>query len=341
MIQTKVTQTLALAGFVPAGKLSHSYRSLLPLLALCLATTAWGQRGSRVPPTVLSGDQQLTPVAPTPASAQYRFISIEIPGATWGGPYFTGAFGINDARLVTGYYYDGSNSHGFAWQGGILHVLDLPGATDTYLSGVNNQGVVIEDYDNGAPYTVTSGTYSFRTKTWTMLPDPPGYSDNASYQINDFGFVVGDAYAPNNVAWIWDPGSQSYSIYAVPGSMQYSTYSGGINDKGQVVGQFQDTSGVWHGFLEEGGTYTTIDPPDSTYTYPSEINNSSTIVGSWNNLSGWSEGFVRTSTGGFTVVNFPGGLETQIFGINNRGDICGVWVDPNTGFWTPFVAYKK
>ena len=40
MIQTKVTRKLALAGFGPASKLSHSYRGLLPMLALCITTAA-------------------------------------------------------------------------------------------------------------------------------------------------------------------------------------------------------------------------------------------------------------------------------------------------------------
>jgi hypothetical protein len=41
------------------------------------------------------------------------------------------------------------------------------------------------------------------------------------------------------------------------------------------------------------------------------------------------------------VLNVPGALETQIYGINDRGDICGVAVDAATGQWTPFVAFRK
>jgi uncharacterized repeat protein (TIGR03803 family) len=38
MHTTKITRTLAPAGFVPAGKLRHSYHGLLPVFALCAAT---------------------------------------------------------------------------------------------------------------------------------------------------------------------------------------------------------------------------------------------------------------------------------------------------------------
>jgi len=350
MTRTRSTRTLALAGLVPAGKHSHLYRSLLPVLALCVASAAWSQpvsgaRGGRIPNRP-GGAQPAQPAAATPATARYRFISIEIPGAIGcGGNYYCdAAFGINDARLVVGQYQTAdSNYHGFVWQNGILHTLDYPGAADTHILGVNNRGVVSGMYDNGDPNTEHVVTYSFQSRAWTMLPDIPNYPNNEGYGINDFGVAVGNAFgASGNVAWIWNPNSHSYTFFAVPGSTQDTTYPGdGINDKGQVVGQYQDSSGVWHGFLKEGETYTTIDPPDSTYTYAIGINNSGTVVGFWENLSGWGEGFVRTSDGVFTVVDFPGGLETLIYGINDWGDICGVWVDPNTGQWTPFVAFRQ
>lgn len=94
------------------------------------------------------------------------------------------------------------------------------------------------------------------------------------------------------------------------------------------MGSYDDSSGVEHGFLKDGETYTTIDVPGAMYTVAYGINNRGAIVGYWGNLSGWSEGFVRSSAGTVTVVDFPGALETQIGNINDHGDICGLWVDP-------------
>jgi uncharacterized repeat protein (TIGR03803 family) len=51
MHTTKITRTLALAGFAPAGKLSHLYRGLLPVLALLVATLGklnWRKRAYTV-----------------------------------------------------------------------------------------------------------------------------------------------------------------------------------------------------------------------------------------------------------------------------------------------------
>jgi hypothetical protein len=341
MSRTKSIRTLALAGFVSADKLSHSYRSLLPVLALCLASAAWSQyapgfRGGSV--------QQGTPAPATPASAQYRFVSIAIPGST--GTY---SFGINNAGVVTGSYNDASNnSNGFVWQNGTSHTLDSLGSVDTALQSVSNRGVAAGYYgDNTASH---AAMYSLASSGWITLPDIPGLPNNLGWGINSYGVAVGYAgggdsgfgYNPTNtVAWIWNPSTQTYSFFNVPEAAQYSSYADSINDKGQIVGTFFDTSGVAHGFVKEGATYTTIDVPGATGTYAYGNNNSGAIVGVWQNLSGWNEGFVRTSGGTVTVVDFPGALETEIGGINDRGDICGLWVDPNTGFWTGFVGFKK
>jgi hypothetical protein len=47
MHTTKITRTLALAGSGPAGKLSHLYCGLLPVLALLVATLGKLNRGKR------------------------------------------------------------------------------------------------------------------------------------------------------------------------------------------------------------------------------------------------------------------------------------------------------
>jgi len=338
MIRTKSTRMFAMAGPVPAGKLDHLHRSLLPALALCVATAAWSQTVPGV-----GGVQQATPAAAS-AIAHYRFVSINIPGST--GAY---TFGINNSRVVTGAYSDASNAtNGFVWRNGRLHTLDNPGSPDTALIKTSNGGVAIGYYgDNTASH---AATYSFASGAWTTLPDIPGMPNNLGWDINRSGVAVGYAGGGNNgfganptntAAWIWDPTSQSYSFFSVPAAAQYSTYADSINDKGQIVGAFFDTGGVAHGFLKEGETYTTIDVPGATSTYAYGLNNSGTIAGTWLNLSYWAEGFVRTSGGVVTVVDFPGALETFINGVNDWGDLCGQWADPKTGFWTAFVAFKQ
>lgn len=263
---------------------------------------------------------------PASTSDEYQFIAIEIKGS----PNAV-ANGINNDRLVTGYYED-SNSryHGFLWRGGALETVDYPGAAYTYLFGVNNRGVAIGYYGDGA--TQHAAIYSIESRTWTDLPDIPGYSQNEGYGINDDGIAVGNAFTSNtSAAWIWNPTTLSYSFFAVPGAAQYSTSPSGLNDKDQVAGYFADASGVYHGFIKEYGTYTTIDVPGATNTFLDGLNNRGVVQGQIYNAAGAAEGFVATSGGIFTIVNYPGPKMTALVGINERGDVCG-------GFWETFGA---
>jgi hypothetical protein len=225
--------------------------------------------------------------------------------------------------VVTGYYEDSSfNYHGFLWQNGALQTVDYPGAVDTSLGGLNNHGVAMGSYGDGA--TTHTVTYSVSTGAWTALPDIPNYSQNDGYCINDFGVAVGVAFeGSTSVAWIWDPATLSYTFFTVPGAAQYSTSPSCINDKNQIAGYYVDASGAYQGFIYEYDTYTIVTVPGAADTYPDGINNRGDIEGQIFDAAGAAEGFVATSGGRFTIVNYPGAGATAIVGINDRGDICG------------------
>jgi hypothetical protein len=331
MIRTKVTRTLALAGFIPAGKLSYAYRGLLPVLALCAAMAAWSQtapgfRGPHRPPIMSGAVPSAKPAADTTASAEYRFITIGVPGSP-----NTQAEGINDARLVTGFYEDASSiHHGFVWQAGAVHTVDYPGAVYTILEAVSNRGVAIGFYGDASNMEHVV-MFSVPGGTWKVLPDILGYSDNEAYGIDDAGFVVGNAYeGDSNVAWIFDSATLSYSFFTEPEAAPNSTYPVSINDEGQMVGFYVDASNVAHGFLKQGTTYTTIDAPGARGTGLYGINNSGTMTGQWFDTAGASQGFVLTSGGLFTTVDYPGPELTGFDSINDRGDTSGVyWANPS------------
>src|SRR6476660_5602330 len=55
----------------------------------------------------------------------------------------------------------------------------------------------------------------------------------------------------------------------------------GVNGTDQIVGDYHNGSGI-HGFLESGGTYTTLDAPTATLgTFARGINDAGQIVGSY------------------------------------------------------------
>ncbi len=97
----------------------------------------------------------------------------------------------------------------------------------------------------------------------------------------------------------------------------------GINDLGQIVGNYTDSSGEVHGFIDNGGTYTTLhDPLGAKGTFAQGINDAGQIVGYYIDSSGTMHGFLY-SGGTYTTIDDALGTEHQLYGINNAGQIAG------------------
>src|SRR5437016_948096 len=114
----------------------------------------------------------------------------------------------------------------------------------------------------------------------------------------------------------------------VPGAVL--TAPQGINSPGDVVGVYNDTNGVAHGFLLSQGTFTTIDVPGHLQTAARGINERGDIVGQYDDgpLTGptSSHGFVLR-LGQFATIDFPGVSFTGVFGTNNQGEMAGNIID--------------
>lgn len=97
----------------------------------------------------------------------------------------------------------------------------------------------------------------------------------------------------------------------------------GINKLGQIVGNYTDEFGS-HGYMQSNiTTYTTIDFPGAEGTVATAINDSGEIVGYYLEDSKYN-GFVDIG-GSLSALNPPGATYTQIYGINNAGQISGTY----------------
>ena len=56
------------------------------------------------------------------------------------------SFGINSSNTASGYYRVGSTAHGFVRRGTTLTTIDIPGAVDTFVQGINDAGKVTGYY---------------------------------------------------------------------------------------------------------------------------------------------------------------------------------------------------
>ena len=112
-----------------------------------------------------------------------------------------------------------------------------------------------------------------------------------------------------------------------------------INDRGDIVGVFVDTSGISHGFTRlANGTFSApIDDPNSPtpFTEGRGINNSRLVCGDYTDSAGAFEGFFLS---GSTFTNYdPEPTFTIVLGVNNAGDFCGS-VIPSSGIQSAFVS---
>jgi probable HAF family extracellular repeat protein len=116
-----------------------------------------------------------------------------------------------------------------------------------------------------------------------------------------------------------------FTTIDVPGA----TYSLalGINNAGQIVGQYQDAGYFLHGFLlDVDGSYTTLDPPGAMAPSANGINDVGQIVGEYTD-GGGIHGFLRDVDGNYTSLDPPGATLTFANGINDAGQIVGWYLD--------------
>ncbi len=111
----------------------------------------------------------------------------------------------------------------------------------------------------------------------------------------------------------------------------------GINNGGWISGFYTDTAGVTHGFVDEAGTFKSLDDPNGNGTNTSffGLNNQGLVVGSFANASGDNGLVYNLVTNTWQTVNDPNQSFTTAFGvsgtfingINDAGDLVGFYSD--------------
>src|SRR5256714_10425456 len=114
-----------------------------------------------------------------------------------------------------------------------------------------------------------------------------------------------------------------------------------INERGDVVGEFIDSSGVARAFVRfSDGSFSApiVDPNDTVgFTEGRGINNSRTVAGDYAISDGTLHSFFLSASI-FTEYDVPGALQTNLLSINEPGDFTGGF-DDGSGVFQGFVSH--
>ena len=239
-------------------------------------------------------------------------------------PTGVAAISINDSGVVTGWEDSGL---GFLRtpDGTITTFKAVDNAHSTQPQWINSSGVITGYYwDNN---DVIRGFVRDAAGTVTTFDAPGARGDkNAGTLpccINAQGAVIGFCSSCQTGIGGWVRAADgTFTSIDVPGA--YQTKPFGINDKGEIVGSYNDSEGGLdhtHGFFRSAdGKITTFDAPDSgQITTADAVNNKGVIVGYYSGPNNGWHGYIRQPDGTFTTFD----ADMEGAAINAKGTIAG------------------
>jgi uncharacterized membrane protein len=199
--------------------------------------------------------------------------------------------------------------------------INVPGRTDTVLTGINDNGEILGYSMQPAP--VSYFLLGADLSTYNFL-------DFRATGLNDLGQTAGFAENQWNQIMVRNADGSTYLLPAP--EVASLSISVDINNSGQILGNFSDAFGFHHAFLmsADGSTVIQVDfpgIPNQEYfgTFAAGINDSGEIVGTYidpRDLQ--THGFLRSPDGTYTHLDFPElGQLLGLNDINNNGQILG------------------
>jgi hypothetical protein len=341
MTSTARTILCARLGVLIAGSLVFT-----ALTAGAAAASAPAPMGVTAPEPIRLGAPAGPSVSPQPSSSTHPRTSV--PGflldrgryTTFDAPKAgieTDANSINNHGQIVGAYIEDdadATYHGFLRDArGRFTTIDLPGARATVVSRINDRGQVVGRYYQAAPFrppgSKMRGFLLDRGKVTRI--DVPGAAETQATGIDSLGRRVVGEYRDAAGAFhgfLWRKGR--FTTIDLPGAVGTSLVD--INDRGQILGVAVDSAGRFHGFVLDRGRFTSFDAPDVAITVPRDLNNRGQVVGytlaptEADPLAG-ARGFLLAKgvKGPFTPIDVPGAPRNLVFGLNDRGQIVGVY----------------
>ena len=204
------------------------------------------------------------------------------------GTTFTGYTYPSNTGVATDFQF------GFYEQGGVFHMVNNPKTPDCGM-GVCDPGVITENQLIGV--------------------------NNANLAVGFYNDIHGDSHG-----YTFDIATKTFSA-DINDPLAVSTVTAAINNSDEIAGFFTDPGGVIHGFIDNGGVFSTVDPTGSTETELLGLNDNG-IADGFAVIGGVQHGILFDSlTDTFTILDPPGSTATTLNGLNDAGDVVGFFVD--------------
>jgi len=237
------------------------------------------------------------------------------------------AFGVSNNLTITGFWLDSTSiENGFVGpaDGSNYTVWNDESNGGTQPRGINAKGYItgIDDVGSGLPtsYIPYERSPDGTITDITMDGAPLNY---LAQGINKKGAFTG-SYENSSSQIIGYTGKNAAykKSITLPGITTTAVAGRGINDNGDIVGWYEDSSGIQHGFLLSGKTAITVDDPNGT-TNLEGINNKGEASGLYTDTSGNRHGFTYDiKKGTFTELTVPGSTFVEVWGLNDHGVVA-------------------
>lgn len=167
------------------------------------------------------------------------FTSVDYPDES--GTYLSG---VNGAGDLVGFYCCNSTNQiaGFLYTGGVFTPINFPGAQDTVTFGINDAETLIGTYCD-ATCGIGSVANGFALSGGVFIPIKfPGAQYTGVFGIDDNGDLAGYSQSklnPETESFIYFNSSRRFEGFTIG----LESTANGINDSGEVVGEFEAYGG--------------------------------------------------------------------------------------------------
>ena len=205
-------------------------------------------------------------------------------------PTFNQLLGINSHDVISGYFGSGAAGH-------------------------PNQGYVLNPPYGQSNYT----SENFPGSVQTQVTGLNNKGDTAGFYVNAKGTSRGFVE--------WNGVFASYENPSTPHSAGSVNQLLGINNAGTAVGFYNDAAGNAHAYElnQATGQFTAVHVPGKSAT-ATGINNAGDVVGFATSTGGSTFSWLLHA-GHLSTLQFPGGSNTQAFGVNDSDQIVGSYTD--------------